>query len=254
MKTALTSLAAAAMLPAVLLAQSGPSAFDLQPGWSASPQGYTFQPQGQAGPVTGRPFSAVEVRRTTQILNDGAHVDRVERGRFARDAHGRMRIESGNTLDNPNLVVLFDPDSGEVSELDPHRKTYAKSGSTDAGGSAYLGIASSGSFVALADRGLHLSVGVTGPQPLKEDLESAVIGGVRVRGSRITSTIPAGAFGNDRELKVVTERWFSDDLQAMVKSSNSDPRFGVTVYELTNIVQAPPDPALFRIPGDYVAR
>ncbi len=38
----------------------------------------------------------------------------------------------------------------------------------------------------------------------------------------------------------------------VVKSSNADPRFGDTTFELTNINRAEPDPALFRIPGDYV--
>ena len=62
-----------------------------------------------------------------------------------------------------------------------------------------------------------------------------------------------GTFGNDREVKVVNETWYPDDLQIMVKSSNSDPRFGVTTYELTDILQGSPDPSLFTIPADYTA-
>jgi len=38
----------------------------------------------------------------------------------------------------------------------------------------------------------------------------------------------------------VNERWYSDDLQMVVKSSNSDPRFGTTTYELTDINRAEP--------------
>jgi hypothetical protein len=38
----------------------------------------------------------------------------------------------------------------------------------------------------------------------------------------------------------------------MVKSTNSDPRFGDTTYQVTDIVQGPQDPALFQIPSDYV--
>ena len=64
-------------------------------------------------------------------------------------------------------------------------------------------------------------------------------------------TIPAGTFGNDRDVKVINERWYSDDLQVLVKSSNSDPRFGLTTYELTNIMRTVPDPALFQPPADY---
>ena len=68
----------------------------------------------------------------------------------------------------------------------------------------------------------------------------------------MTVTIPTGAVGNDRDLKVINERWVSDDLKLLVKTSNSDPRFGVTTYELTNIVQKEPDPALFQLPEGYV--
>ena len=49
----------------------------------------------------------------------------------------------------------------------------------------------------------------------------------------------------------VNERWYSDDLQALVKSSNNDPRFGLNTYELTNIEQGDPEPALFQPPAGY---
>ncbi|HKA01147.1 MAG TPA: hypothetical protein VKE70_31760, partial [Candidatus Solibacter sp.] len=84
-----------------------------------------------------------------------------------------------------------------------------------------------------------------------EELAAQVINGVRAKGSRVTITIPAGSFGNDRDVKVVNERWYSDDLQVLVKSINNDPRFGITTYELTNIVTGAPDPALFLVPSDY---
>ena len=81
-----------------------------------------------------------------------------------------------------------------------------------------------------------------------------VINGMLAKGSRVTVTIPAGTFGNNRDLKVVNESWYSDDMQILLKSSNSDPRFGVTTYELTNLVQAPPDPSLFDVPAGYRIR
>jgi hypothetical protein len=77
------------------------------------------------------------------------------------------------------------------------------------------------------------------------------LNGVYAKGARVTTTIPAGTIGNDHDLKVVNERWYSDDLKLLLKSSNSDPRFGTTTYELTDISQAAPDPTLFQIPADY---
>jgi hypothetical protein len=90
-----------------------------------------------------------------------------------------------------------------------------------------------------------------GAGPITEDLPPQFLNGVYVKGARVTATIPSGAIGNDRDLKVVNERWYSDDLKLLLKSSNSDPRFGVTTYELTDILQAPPDPSLFQIPPGY---
>ena len=37
----------------------------------------------------------------------------------------------------------------------------------------------------------------------------------------------------------------------LVKSVNTDPRFGTTTYQLTNIVQGEPASTLFQIPADY---
>ncbi len=88
-------------------------------------------------------------------------------------------------------------------------------------------------------------------QSQTEDLGTMNVNGVHARGTRITTTVPVGAIGNDREFKSVTERWFSPDLNLLVKSVSTDPRFGTTRYELTNISRQPPDPSLFQAPADY---
>jgi hypothetical protein len=41
-----------------------------------------------------------------------------------------------------------------------------------------------------------------------EDLPGQILNGIAVKGSRVTSTVPPGVFGNDREIKIVTEPWF----------------------------------------------
>ena len=81
-----------------------------------------------------------------------------------------------------------------------------------------------------------------------------MVNGALAQGTRTTETIPVGKIGNDRPIGIVHERWVSNDLQMMVKSTSSDPRFGDTTYQLTNIVQSAPDPSLFQIPADYTIR
>jgi hypothetical protein len=78
-----------------------------------------------------------------------------------------------------------------------------------------------------------------------------VLGGVLAHGTRETSTIPAGALGNERAIVSTSERWYSAEIDAVVSSKTSDPRFGETSYELANIVRSEPAPELFTIPSGY---
>ena len=89
-------------------------------------------------------------------------------------------------------------------------------------------------------------------KPTKEELGEQMIEGVRATGTRTTTVIPAGSsIGNMNEIRIVSEQWFSPDLEVLVMTKHSDPRVGETVYRLTNIVRAQPDPNLFVLPGDY---
>jgi hypothetical protein len=67
-------------------------------------------------------------------------------------------------------------------------------------------------------------------------------------------TIPAGAIGNDKAIAIVSERWFSPELQVVVASTHHDPRFGETTYRLTGIVRGEPEKSLFEVPSDYTVR
>jgi hypothetical protein len=244
---------AAAALPLAMLAQIRPGGSSFQQeGWIRPAGGLvTLGPpklEGQTGPVLGRPLSANEVRTTVQTLSDGSHVNRSETNYFYRDSEGRMRVETSTD------VLIFDGIGGHTYEMTPRNKTYRKYPASNKGTVTIAAAAHhtsidssyhSGSSKTQINENKKTDEGVT------EDLPLQSINGVWARGSRVTITIPAGTFGNDRDLKVVNERWFSDDLKLLVKSSNCDPRFGVTTYELTNIVQAQPDPALFQPPADY---
>jgi len=75
--------------------------------------------------------------------------------------------------------------------------------------------------------------------------------GVAAEGTRTTFTIAAGKIGNDRPIETVYEKWYSDELQMVVFSKSSDPRFGEQTYRLTNINRSEPDPSLFEKPAGY---
>ena len=237
-----------------------------------------LKPDGQVGPILGKPLSGIEERHNEQIMNDGTRADRPSSGLFYRDEKGRMRVES------QTKVVIYDPTIGQMFIADIRSKTYRKMNIQPTSPISIV-VVEDGIWISSETPGLPrpatnlktplaqartntgLATPLTpassaaptppaaqedrDPKASREDLPSVVIAGLQVQGSRMTSVIPAGAVGNDHELKSVSERWYSDDIKALVRSSASDPRFGALKYELTNISQAPPDPALFQLPAGF---
>ena len=96
--------------------------------------------------------------------------------------------------------------------------------------------------------------GYAGGTANKEDLGTQVVEGVVAAGTRTTTTIPAGAIGNEQPIQIVSEQWFSPDLKVLVMTKHSDPRSGETTYRLTNIVQTEPARSLFEVPADYTLK
>ncbi|HEX2452772.1 MAG TPA: hypothetical protein VHI99_03680 [Vicinamibacterales bacterium] len=128
----------------------------------------------------------------------------------------------------------------------------ARSGGAGAGG----GVAAGGGRGRGAGAGGMLPAKQPGPGDpgVREDLGQQTIEGVVATGTRVTTTIPAGAIGNEQPIKVVSEQWFSPDLQVLVLTKHSDPRTGDTVYRLTNIVRSEQVRSLFEVPPDYTLK
>ncbi len=84
-----------------------------------------------------------------------------------------------------------------------------------------------------------------------ESLGKQNIGGVEAEGTRNTITIPAGEIGNERPIEIVSERWYSPELQLIIMTRHTDPRFGENSYQLTNINRSEPARELFEVPPGY---
>ena len=98
---------------------------------------------------------------------------------------------------------------------------------------------------------LPLRIAEGSGQTTREELGQQLIEGVMAIGTRSTTEIAAGAIGNEQPMRIVSEQWFSPELQVLVQTRHSDPRTGETVYRLTGIVQAEPARSLFDLPPDY---
>jgi hypothetical protein len=89
------------------------------------------------------------------------------------------------------------------------------------------------------------------PNVTTTSLGTAVINGVQAAGTQLMETIPAGAIGNAQAIQVVRITWISTELKVPVVIKTTDPRYGNTDMELTNIAQAEPSASLFVVPAGY---
>jgi len=87
-----------------------------------------------------------------------------------------------------------------------------------------------------------------------QTLGKETIAGISAEGTRTSVEIPAGAIGNERPIELVNERWFSPELQIVLRTRQSDPRLGNTEYNVTRLERAEPPHSLFEIPADFQLR
>jgi hypothetical protein len=189
---------------------------------------------GSRTPVTGAPYSAVQTTVTQQTLADGNQVTRQEQTKVFRDSQGRVRIEHTGGRGEP-VTAIFDPVAGFSHIL---RSSTMSAISTP--------MRRRPSTEGFAPRHAQRQ-----GQAQTEDLGTQVINGLSATGTRTTRTIPAGEIGNQQPIRIVREAWVSTDLKVPVLIKTSDPRFGTTTMQLTDIVRAEPDASLFQVPAGY---
>jgi hypothetical protein len=142
------------------------------------------------------------------------------------------------------MIMIGDPVAGVHYMLNPDKKVAHKMSLPNG--------AKAGQFEQKMQQ--HIAKEEASGEVKKESLGTQAINGVNAEGTRITHTIPAGQIGNDKPIQIVLERWYSPDLQIMVKSTRSDPRFGTTTYAVTNVQRTEPAAALFIVPSDYTVK
>lgn len=225
-------------------------------------------------PVKGQPYSAEAVNETTQVLADGNHIVNRTSSMLYRDSEGRERHEESIAKLGPwnadgapaKAVFISDPVAKVSYTLQERSHTATKMPMlvTAGGGRGGKQVFSYSRTETTVGSGTGIGIGVgedhivkyeasasTEAAPKIEKLGSQSIEGVIADGTRTTITIPAGKIGNERDINIVDERWYSPELQVTVMSKHSDPRMGETTYKLTNISRAEPERSLFEVPPDY---
>lgn len=222
----------------------------------------------------GAPYTAEAVTESTQVLADGNRINRKSLTRVYRDGEGRMRREEVNETGTVVSVSIVDPIAHLSYVLQPQSRTaYRETGQNQLfivrskiePGADRMADAppppppppppsAAGTPLRTAAPEIRMRVPISGSEVgdvTQENLGQQNVEGVSATGTRTITTFPAGAIGNLQPLKVVSEQWFSPDLQVLVMTKHIDPRSGETTYRLQNIVRAEPDRSLFAVPADY---
>ena len=196
--------------------------------------------------VTGAPYSAQIVIQRSQTLGDGTHITQQSSGAVYRDSSGRVRNEMTlpalgsltGSAQAPRAVFISDPVAGF------HYVVHADTNTVDR--------------MPLAREGNSAKRNLTEPrqnaQVTRESLGTQTIEGVVAEGTRITKTLPVGTVGNDKPIQIVTERWFSQDLQTVVLIKRSDPWMGDSTVRLTGISRTEPAASLFAVPANFAVK
>lgn len=239
--------------------------------------------------VKGQPYQAVAITDVKQTLADGSHITQTTKATIARDSEGRTaRVQQLSTIgpwrsgsdssqgNGPTLTTIFDPVAkthtdytsdnkvAHVAKLPPLPPMPQLDAATrhgegpvttffdgTAGGATGGGVGP----MTFALQG-HVSNSQAVPEQAAPDTKTESLGaktveGISVTGTKMTTTISAGAIGNDKDLVIVRETWYSAELKLVIQSTQSDPRFGETTYSLTNIQRSEPDPSMFLVPAGY---
>jgi len=232
-----------------------------------------FRMPVEAKVVKGAPFSADIVTESIQTLADGNRIVQRTSTRMYRDSEGRVRREEARGSDSP-FISIADPVGGVSYSLDPVNRV-ARQTPYRAG---FMTVQLEKAVHELALRvppaaAEKLKVLAAPQQDIERRIEEAKIfagsierraeqvkveqlpardiEGVRAAGTRRTTTIAAGAIGNELPIEIVSEEWTSPDLNVLVMTERRDPRLGTSTYRLENIVRVEPDRYLFEVPSDY---
>jgi hypothetical protein len=228
--------------------------------------------------VKGAPYSAEAITESTQTLSDGNRIVNKSTASIYRDSEGRTRREQALRAIGPyaneggpsqtihisdpvaEVSYVLDPGAQVARKMPPMRFKFDKK---PASGGKIVGPDEKEHFrIRLHSDGVmdkkmtksRVAVGVLDrnhPNSRTESLGRQNIGGVDAEGTRTTVTIPAGEIGNERPIEIVSERWFSPELQIVVMTRHSDPRFGENSYRLNNIDRSEPARSLFEVPAGY---
>jgi hypothetical protein len=194
-------------------------------------------------PIPNAPFTATVSTEWTRQTSDGATIVVKNRRMVARDSQGHVFEERRRFVpaDSDSQSLLF-----QMDYVDPmrHTRTVCLPASSTCDVRDFFEPVSTATIPVgpMADGKHYLS---------REDLGKSETEGLETVGTRETVTTGPGANGNDREVSLTKEFWYSPKLGVNLLVKRMDPLQGRQVFTVSNISLAEPDARLFVIPAKY---
>jgi hypothetical protein len=187
--------------------------------------------------IPNAPFSATLSTESVRMLADGGRITLVNHRAIARDGAGRIFQERRLLVppDGEHESVITQT---EISDPGAHELYICKPDEHVCQLESY-----SPPFFAGTPSAINLA-----QKNSREDLGKEFIGGLEAAGTRETTVVEPGVIGNDSELHIIREYWYSPQLSINLSSKLQDPRIGTQDFELSNIIPGEPDPKLFKVP------
>jgi hypothetical protein len=190
-------------------------------------------------PTPGRPFTGKSV--VTWTSNDESSSHLAFMSMLARDSSGKLYFESRRRMTASGEIqprwnfILIDPKEETRTTCYVATKTCRIN--------AFL-------------RAVYAKSEAAEDAPRASIMESvslgtSVIDALTVEGTRETTSVTAGAYGNSEALVITRELWHSPELDLDVVIKKADPRSGNFVRKIEIVSRNEPDPEYFTIPKDY---
>ncbi len=217
-----------------------------------SPQDALHAPDGNSftrivsifiAPIPNAPFTATVSTEWTRQTSDGATVVVKNRRMVARDRQGRVFEERRRFVpaDSNAPSLLF-----QMDYVDPSRHTRTVCLPANKVCDVY------NFFAPPSEATLPVGPIGDGKRYLgRADLGKGDVQGLETIGTRETITTNPGTVGNDREVVLTKEFWYSPKLGINLVVKRFDPLQGTQVFTVSDISEFDPDPRLFVVPAQF---
>lgn len=200
-------------------------------------------------PKKGAPFTLTLETEWIKLLYDGGTITSANKRRIARDAKGRIYQErwflvpkGGKVESQMTTIQIADPEAHtlyncfflqkeHVCELTGYIQSAMLRQPEEENSESVLP----------DDQGTELHV----------YLGKQFIQGVETKGTKDSTIINPGVFGNDKKVTVEREAWYSPELGFNLLSTRIDPPVGKQVFTVTSLTLGDPDPTLFELPQGF---